>query len=98
MAKDFITRKEIVLIEEKDMREYIKTIGQARRWHELTHNRFEFEVEFKNGAKTTVNKKLIFEVARKRFFDEFYNVGTDPRPMEGLAEEILREFEERETA
>ena len=98
MKKEFITRKEVAIIKEADMRDYIKTKEQALRWVELTHNLYEFEVEFANGAKTTVSKRLIFEVARKRFFDEFYTVGAQPRPMEELADEILREFEKQEAA
>lgn len=99
MKKELITRKEVAIIKVKDMRDYIKNREQALRWIELTHNLFEFDVEFENGAKIKVSKHLIFEVARKRFFDEFYDVRTtEPRPMEEAAEEILRMFEEQEAA
>ena len=77
-AMTTITMKEIRSIKNSaDMINYISSKEQAEYWFDLVTKKHvipKASRTTKDGTKNDVNRKLTFEVARKRYFDKFYRI------------------------
>lgn len=90
-----LTPKDVALIGEKEIENYITTEEQAIRWCELVTQSSEIDRIKKDGTKA--RRKLSFVAARKEFFIEHYgvvydNATNDERRIEQEAYKILEKF------
>ena len=90
-----LTPKNVALIGEKDIENYITTEEQAIRWCELVTQMSEINRIKNDGTKA--KRKFSFVAARKAFFIEHYgvvynNVKDEERRIEQEAYKILEKF------